>query len=134
MDSLVRERERERWYKATNRLSGIGTTKNPLGVALAFYSGLWAYDGWNSLNSVTEELKNPKRYYLVKIDILHIFFFLFDRNLWLSIVLALPTVIILYLLTNISYFTVMNTAALLSSNAVAVVCILISKRWPLINI
>jgi amino acid transporter len=44
------------------------------------------------------------------------------RNLWLSIVLALPSVIVLYLLTNISYFTVMNKAALLSSNAVAVVC------------
>ncbi|UJR36528.1 hypothetical protein I4U23_029249 [Adineta vaga] len=79
-----------------------GTTNKPFGVALAFYSGLWAYDGWNSLNSVTEELKNPK------------------RNLWLSIVLALPFVMIFYLLTNISYFTVMNKAALLSSNAVAV--------------
>jgi hypothetical protein len=41
---------------------GLGTTNKPLGVALAFYSGLWAYDGWNNLNSVTEELKNPKRY------------------------------------------------------------------------
>jgi L-type amino acid transporter 9 len=40
----------------------IGTTDNAFGVALAFYSGLWAYDGWNSLNSITEELKNPKRY------------------------------------------------------------------------
>ena len=40
----------------------IGTTNNGFRVALAFYSGLWAYDGWNSLNSVTEELKNPKRY------------------------------------------------------------------------
>ncbi|CAF1289956.1 unnamed protein product [Adineta ricciae] len=80
-----------------------GTTSKPFGVALAFYSGLWAYDGWNSLNSVTEELKNPK------------------RNLWLSIVLALPFVMILYLLTNISYFTVMSKGALLSSNAVAVV-------------
>ncbi|CAF3601899.1 unnamed protein product [Rotaria sordida] len=79
-----------------------GTTKNPLGVALAFYSGLWAYDGWNSLNLVTEELKNPK------------------RDLWLSIVLALPAVIILYVLTNISYFTVMNKATLLTSDAVAV--------------
>ncbi|CAF4864026.1 unnamed protein product [Rotaria sp. Silwood1] len=79
-----------------------GTTKNPLGIALAFYSGLWAYDGWSSLNSVTEELKNPK------------------RNLWLSIVLALPAVIVLYVLTNISYFTVMNKAALLTSQAVAV--------------
>ncbi|CAF4190769.1 unnamed protein product [Rotaria socialis] len=79
-----------------------GTTTKPLNVALAFYSGLWAYDGWNCLNSITEEVKNPK------------------RNLWLSIVLALPSVIILYLLTNISYFTVMNKATLLSSTAVAV--------------
>jgi amino acid transporter len=39
-----------------------GTTKEPLGIALAFYSGLWAYEGWSSLNSVTEELKNPKKY------------------------------------------------------------------------
>ncbi|GIX79708.1 b(0,+)-type amino acid transporter 1 [Caerostris extrusa] len=28
-------------------------------IATAFYSGLWAYDGWNNLNYVTEELKNP---------------------------------------------------------------------------
>lgn len=42
----------------------IGTTSNGFRVALAFYAGLWAYDGWNSLNSVTEELKNPKRYNL----------------------------------------------------------------------
>ncbi len=42
-------------------LSRIGTTKKPFNVALAFYSGLWAYEGWHNLNSVTEELKNPKR-------------------------------------------------------------------------
>ncbi|CAF1201221.1 unnamed protein product [Didymodactylos carnosus] len=41
-------------------------------------------------------------------------------NLWLSIIIAVPTVTVLYLLTNISYFTVMTKAALLSSNAVAV--------------
>ena len=46
----------------------------------------------------------------------------FFRNLWLSIVLAVPTVIILFVLTNISYFTAMNRAELLSSDAVAVVC------------
>jgi len=40
----------------------IGTTDKPLGVALAFYKGLFAYGGWYSLNAVTEELKNPKRY------------------------------------------------------------------------
>ncbi|CAF2178581.1 unnamed protein product [Rotaria magnacalcarata] len=80
----------------------IGTTNNPFSVALAFYSGLWAYGGWGSLNTVTEEIKNPK------------------RNLWLSIVVALSLAIIVYVLTNISYFTVMSKDELLNSNAVAV--------------
>ncbi|CAF3850546.1 unnamed protein product [Rotaria sordida] len=88
-------------YTENLKNSFDGTTNNPLRISLAFYSGLWAYGGWSSLNSVTEELKNPK------------------RNLWLSIVLALSSVIILYLLTNISYFTVMNKAELLSSDTVA---------------
>ena len=29
-------------------------------IATAFYSGLWAYDGWNNLNYVTEEIINPE--------------------------------------------------------------------------
>lgn len=31
---------------------------NPIGIA--FYQGLWSYDGWNNLNYVTEELKRPE--------------------------------------------------------------------------
>lgn len=31
----------------------------PTQVALAFYSGLFAFGGWNFLNFVTEELKDP---------------------------------------------------------------------------
>lgn len=31
---------------------------NPIGIA--FYQGLWSYDGWNNLNYVTEELKHPE--------------------------------------------------------------------------
>lgn len=48
-----------------------GTTSKPFGVALAFYSGLWAYDGWSCLNSITEELKNPKRYNTPEIVVFH---------------------------------------------------------------
>uniref|UniRef100_A0A3P9BNH0 Zmp:0000001267 n=1 Tax=Maylandia zebra TaxID=106582 RepID=A0A3P9BNH0_9CICH len=29
-------------------------------IGIAFYQGLWSYDGWNNLNSVTEELKRPE--------------------------------------------------------------------------
>ncbi len=60
-------------------------------------------------------------WFIQQLNVTDIFVY-FYRNLWLSIVLALPSVVILYILTNISYFTVMNKAELLSSNAVAVVC------------
>lgn len=30
-------------------------------IATAFYTGLWSYDGWNNLNYVTEEIKNPSK-------------------------------------------------------------------------
>ncbi|CAC5409172.1 SLC7A9 [Mytilus coruscus] len=39
-----------------------GSQTSPSIIALAFYDGLWAYDGWNNLNYVTEELKDPYKY------------------------------------------------------------------------
>ncbi|CAH2324215.1 B(0,+)-type amino acid transporter 1 [Pelobates cultripes] len=72
------------------------------GIGLALYNGLWAYDGWNQLNYITEELKNPY------------------RNLPLSIIIGIPVIIVCYLLINISYFTVMTATELLQSPAVAV--------------
>lgn len=34
----------------------------PDAVAVAFYSGLFAFGGWNFLNFVTEELQDPYRW------------------------------------------------------------------------
>lgn len=47
----------------TQHLQNAFTGPTPsLGViATAFYTGLWAYDGWNNLNYVTEEIQNPSK-------------------------------------------------------------------------
>ncbi|CAG5853494.1 b(0,+)-type amino acid transporter 1 [Menidia menidia] len=88
----------------TETLSNTFEGKPPsLGsIGLAFYNGLWAYDGWNQLNFVTEELKNP------------------FRNLPLAIIIGIPLVTVCYVLVNIAYFTAMTTTELLLSPAVAV--------------
>ena len=35
------------------------TETNVAKVTIGLYKGMWAYDGWNNLNYVTEELVNP---------------------------------------------------------------------------
>lgn len=42
-----------------NAMSGNYNAGN---IAVAFYSGLFAFGGWNFLNFVTEELQDPYRY------------------------------------------------------------------------
>ncbi|XP_019361148.1 PREDICTED: B(0,+)-type amino acid transporter 1 isoform X1 [Gavialis gangeticus] len=89
--------------KTENFKNSFKDTKISIGsISLAFYNGLWAYDGWNQLNYITEELKNPY------------------RNLPLSIIIGIPLVSVCYILINISYFTVMTSTELLQSQAVAV--------------
>jgi amino acid transporter len=80
-----------------------GTNTNILALASGFYGGTWAYDGWNNLNFVTEEIINPQ------------------RNLPLSIFLSVPLVTVVYLLVNISYFTAMSKEDLIQSEAFAIV-------------
>nr|XP_046269151.1 b(0,+)-type amino acid transporter 1-like isoform X2 [Scatophagus argus] len=79
-----------------NTIVGI----SPIGIA--FYQGLWSYDGWNNLNYVTEELKRP------------------EVNLPRAVIIAISLVTGLYLLVNVSYLTVMTPRELMSSSAVAV--------------
>lgn len=79
-----------------------GTSSSAGAIGLAFYNGLWAYDGWNQLNFITEELKDP------------------FRNLPLAILIGIPLVSVCYVLVNIAYFTAMTTTELLQSQAVAV--------------
>ena len=79
-----------------------GTSTNIGVLAQAFYSGLWAYDGWNQLNYVTDELQNP------------------HKNLPRAVMLALPLVTLCYVLVNVAYLSILSPGEILSSNAVAV--------------
>ncbi|XP_064101239.1 Y+L amino acid transporter 2-like [Macrobrachium nipponense] len=79
-----------------------GTVDSPSSIATALYSTLFAYSGWNSLNGLTEELKDP------------------FRNFPKAIAISLGTVIIIYTLTNIAYFVVLTPEEILASSAVAV--------------
>jgi amino acid transporter len=37
------------------------SSKSPVQYSLAFYSGLWAFDGWDQANYVAGEMKNPEQ-------------------------------------------------------------------------
>ncbi|CAL4246589.1 unnamed protein product, partial [Meganyctiphanes norvegica] len=78
------------------------TILEPTSIACAFYSGLISFGGWNSLNFVMEELKDPY------------------KNLPRAILISVPLVIVIYFCTNASYFAVLTSAELLNSDAVAV--------------
>lgn len=71
-------------------------------LALSFYSGLFAYNGWNYLNFIIEELKDPV------------------KNLPRAIAISCTLVTVVYVFTNVSFYTILSPEEVLGSEAVAV--------------
>jgi amino acid transporter len=74
---------------------------HPGDYALATYSALWAYDGWNSLNLVTGEMKNP------------------EKNLPRAVTGGPLLIMVCYVFTNLAYFAVVAPSIVMSSNTIA---------------
>ncbi len=79
--------------KETPDLSLISTSANQSSIssiigmiAFATVATLWAYEGWTNLNTVAEEMKNPK------------------RNLPLAIIIAIGGITVLYTLFNYAIY------------------------------
>merc|ERR1719312_1872460 len=70
-------------------------------IALSFYSGLFAYNGWNYLNFVIPEMKDPV------------------KDLPKAIAISIVLVIVVYGLTNVAFYTTLNVPEVLGSEAVA---------------
>lgn len=78
-------------------------TETSLGkLSVAFYSGIFSYAGWNYLNFMTEELRDP------------------FKNLPRAIYISLPLVTSIYVLANVAYLAVLTPQEMIASNAIAV--------------
>eukprot|EP00048_Salpingoeca_helianthica_P004810 m.81198 g.81198 ORF g.81198 m.81198 type:complete len:481 (-) comp13357_c0_seq1:75-1517(-) len=73
-----------------------GTSRDAGRLGMSVIASLWSYDGWNNLNFVTEELKNP------------------DRNLPRAIFIGVPLVMVTYVLAAASYYAVLPVSAIVS--------------------
>ncbi|KAH8116943.1 L-methionine transporter [Phellopilus nigrolimitatus] len=77
------------------------TSTSPSAYALALYSGLWAFDGWDQANYVGGEMRNP------------------DKNIPRAIHSSMVIVVLLFMLVNVSYFVVLDKTTVSLSNTIA---------------
>ncbi|XP_077492835.1 Y+L amino acid transporter 2-like isoform X2 [Amblyomma americanum] len=71
-------------------------------LAAATYSAIYCYSGWNCINCVAEEIKNP------------------GRNIPVAIAVSVIITVITYLLVNLAFFVVLDSQTIASTDAVAV--------------
>ncbi|MDA1232360.1 MAG: amino acid permease [Planctomycetota bacterium] len=85
-----------------NMPSSPNATSNFLkALGIAMVAVLWPYDGWINLGPVAEDIRDPR------------------RNIPRAMAIGLGTVIIVYLLANLSYHLVLPTSHLAKSGTVA---------------
>lgn len=86
---------------AANYRSSIPAPGGIAGFFGALVAALWAYDGWNNLNMIGSEIRNPQ------------------RNFPLALIFGTLGVVAVYLLANAAYFHVLDARAASESNRVA---------------
>jgi len=89
-------------YGQTQYFTFENTETDVTKIALSFYSGLFAYNGWNYLNFVIEELKDPV------------------KNLPRAIAISCTLVTFVYVMANVAFFTTLSPGEVLQVEAVAV--------------
>jgi len=77
------------------------TSTSASAISLAFYQGLYSFAGFNYLNFLMGEIKDPV------------------RNLPLAIFIAMPLITFIYVMTNVAYFSVLTPYEMLESEATA---------------
>lgn len=78
-----------------------GSSTSPSSYALALYSGLWAFDGWDQANYVGGEMKSP------------------EKTIPRAIHSSMAIVTALFLMANVAYFAVLDKQTVGLSNTVA---------------
>jgi APA family basic amino acid/polyamine antiporter len=86
---------------AANFSTSIPVAGGFSGFFAALVAALWAYDGWNNVNMVASEIRNPQ------------------RNLPLALIGGVLLVVLIYLAANLAYFYVLSGPEVAASDRVA---------------